>query len=349
MVKLKIDNIAFEAIEGSTILEVARKAGIEIPTLCHKDGMPHYSSCMVCMVKNNKTGNFLPSCSALIEPDMDIDCSGDAVISIRKKAIEMLLIEHRAECEAPCKVVCPAGYNIPLMNRYLMSRNYEVAVQLSLSQIKAKGLKCIDCQAYCENACRRKKIDLPVSIKNLQIFIAQQTGLELHPDTSARTKAEKKFASRIGKIEEAEMIEWLKECMGKSERRREIHNLEDSTSESGSCMHCDCRAAENCSLRQVSEKYNLKDPQGKLVNSKIEKKISRNTGLIFENAKCIKCGLCVRYCETNIKDEPGLCFINRGFGSIVSEPITEKFDNILKTRSKEVADVCPTGALGFIK
>jgi NADH dehydrogenase/NADH:ubiquinone oxidoreductase subunit G len=98
-------------------------------------------------------------------------------------------------------------------------------------------------------------------------------------------------------------------------------------------------------LRDLAEELKIKDPKGKLVNSPIVKKINHNTGLVFENAKCIKCGLCVRLCEDS-NDEPALCFIHRGFVSIISEPLTEEFDNILKTKSKEVIDICPTGALG---
>src|SRR5665811_184791 len=168
MVKLKINNKDFEVQDGSTILNAAGEAGLKIPTLCHSDKLPHYSSCMVCMVKDNRTGNFLPSCSALVQDGMDIDCSPEEVILLRRKAIEMLLSEHRAECEAPCKVVCPAGYNIPLMNRHLSERNYEAALQLAQNQILNSGLACIDCPGYCENACRRKKIDQQVSIKNIQ-------------------------------------------------------------------------------------------------------------------------------------------------------------------------------------
>jgi NADH dehydrogenase/NADH:ubiquinone oxidoreductase subunit G len=111
-------------------------------------------------------------------------------------------------------------------------------------------------------------------------------------------------------------------------------------------MHCDCRAAENCRLRDIADEFALKDPRGKLVNSPVLKKINVNNGLIFENAKCIKCGLCVRLCEDHI-DEPALCFIHRGFISIISEPLFEEFDNILKTKSQEVIDICPTGALSL--
>jgi predicted molibdopterin-dependent oxidoreductase YjgC len=363
MVKLKIDGKDFEVPEGMTVLDVADSAGLRIPTMCHSNRLPHYSSCMVCMVKDTRTDSFIPSCSALVREGMDIDIASEAVISLRKKAIELLLSEHRAECEAPCKVVCPAGYNIPVMNRYLMEEDFESALKLSLSQTESTEIMCTNCPGYCENACRRKKVDIPVSIRNIQLFISQNIKMEMQatdmparpPDINAAIKAKAKekkssgrFTSRIGKLEESEMLEWLKECSGKEKRYREISDMSSAMTESESCMHCDCRAAENCKLRDFAEEFSVKDPRGKLVNSPIVKKINRKTGLIFENAKCIKCGLCVRLCEES-DERPALCFINRGFVSIISEPLGEEFDNILKTKSKDVIEICPTGALSQLK
>lgn len=360
MVKLKINNINYEVSEGSTILEIARDAGLDIPTLCHKDGLPHYSSCMVCMVKDMRTGNFLPSCSALVQDGMDIDTIGNDVIEIRRKTIELLLSEHRAECEAPCRIVCPAGYNIPLMNRLISQNNFKAAIELGINQLTSEEIKCTTCPGYCENACRRKKIDIPVSIRNIQLFIYEQinqyrqqnrSGIKSDLSPSARSdereKLKKRFSSHIGKLETSELNEWLKESVGLTARSREIDNNDSAVNESGSCMHCDCRAADDCRLRDLAENFSIKDPRGKLVNSPIVKKINPNTGLIFENAKCIKCGLCVRICEDST-NEPALCFINRGFISIISEPLTEEFDNILKTKSNEVVEICPTGALSFL-
>ncbi len=349
MVKLKINNIEYEVADGLTIQEFAKSCGIYIPTLCHKEGLPHYSSCMVCMVKDNRTGNFLPSCSALTQEGMDIDTESEQVVSLRKKAVEMLLSEHRAECEAPCHVVCPAGYDVPRLNRLLSSGDFRGAVELSAGQTKDAELKCICCAAYCENACRRKKIDLPVSIRNLQIFIYQQTNQGNHNSEKSGTseKASKRFTSRIGKLEHEELTEWLKECTNGDKRSREITDSTSAQTEAGSCMHCDCRAADDCRLRDIADEFSVKDPRGKIVNSPARKKINVSTGLIFENAKCIKCGLCVRLCE-QMDEEPALCFINRGFISIISEPLTEDFNDILKTKSKEVVDVCPTGALSLM-
>jgi len=362
MIKLKIDNIEYEAPEGSTVLDVATGAGLSIPTMCHKKGMPHYSSCMVCMVKDKRTGNYVPSCSALAQEGMDLDISGEDVLSLRKGSLELLLSEHRAECEAPCKVVCPAGYNIPLMNRLLSEKDFEGAFQLTLYEVKSSEIACTICPAYCENACRRKKVDIPVSIRNMKLFISQQikqdkteqeTVEELSEDVFSVTgdKLKKKarpFSSKIGKLESSELQEWLKECPAEITRFREISDIKSASFESQSCMHCDCRATDDCRLRDLARDFAIKDPRGKLVNSPIVKKINHKTGLIFENAKCIKCGLCVRLCEDST-DEPALCFINRGFISIISEPLTEDFDNILKTKTKEVIEICPTGALSKFK
>lgn len=348
MVKLKINNIEYEVADGLTIQEFAKTSGIYIPTLCHKEGMPHYSSCMVCMVKDNRTGSFVPSCSALALNGMDIDTESEEVVSLRKKAVEMLLSEHRAECEAPCHVVCPAGYNVPEMNRLFSTGDFKGAVELSASQTKDAILRCPDCAAYCENACRRKKIDLPVSIRNLQIFIYQQTnkGNHVSENPYSSEKVAKRFTSRIGKLEPEELSEWLKECTNDNKRTREIIDSVSAQTEAGSCMHCDCRAAGNCRLRDIADEFSVKDPRGKIMNSPAQKKINVSTGLIFENAKCIKCGLCVRLCE-QLNEEPALCFINRGFISIISEPLTVEFNDVLKTRSKEVVEVCPTGALSL--
>jgi len=348
--KIRIDNIEIETDNDQTILAAARKAGIEIPTLCHSDGLEPYSSCMVCMVKDNRKNNFIPSCSALVQDGMDIDASGEDVISIRKKAVSLLLSEHRAECEAQCRIVCPKGYNIPLMNRLLIDGRHEDAAELIRSEIDGGELNCITCKAFCENACRRKKIDTPVSIRNIRIFISRNLPAADKDKISqyySETDVRKRFTSRIGVLNDSEQKEWLKECRENITREREITGFEAASSEAESCMRCDCRASDDCRLRDLAGKFELKDPKGKFVNAPIAKKINHETGLIFENAKCIKCGLCVRV-SGDSKEEPSLCFINRGFISIISETLTEEFVSISGSVAEKCINICPTGALGHL-
>jgi predicted molibdopterin-dependent oxidoreductase YjgC len=284
-----------------------------------------------------------------VQEGMDIDASGTEVISIRKRAVELLLSEHRAECEAPCRIVCPAGYNIPEMNRFLVSGKISEAIELSLSEITTPDIRCTTCPGYCENACRRKKVDNPVSIRNLQLFVYSNLKSDRSlANAEARNDIRKRFSSRIGKIDDPELKEWLKECPDTLIRCREISDFKSAGYEASSCMHCDCRASDDCALRDIAQMFSLKDPAGKLVNAPIVKKINKKTGLIFESAKCIKCGLCVRVCEDR-NDEPALCFINRGFISIISEPLTSEYEDILATQAEKCIEICPTGALSHFK
>lgn len=352
MAKIRLDNIEYQVIDGITIFEAASAAGLKIPTLCHNRDLPHFSSCMVCMVKDKQRNSFVPSCSMVVSDGMDIDVSGEEVMTMRKKAVEMLFSEHRAECEAPCHVVCPSGYNVPMMNRMLSSADYDAVYNLVLSEISQSGIICSSCSGYCENACRRKKIDYPVSIRNIRLFIfndlikKNRVSISDSKDKLSERKS-KVFSSRIGKLESSELQEWLKECTGPMIRHREIDTTEQASEEAGNCMHCDCRAAGDCRLRELGRSLGVKDPGGKIVNAPIRKKINSSSKIIFENAKCIKCGLCVRVCEDSTEN-PALCFINRGFISIISEPLTAEFCNVLVNQASKAVAICPTGALEFI-
>ena len=352
MIKLQIDNIEIEVGQGTSLIEAARENGINIPSLCYNKDLPHYTSCMLCMVKNAKTGQYIPSCSAAAEQGMVIDASGEDVIDLRSKAISLLLTEHRAECEAPCKQVCPAGLNIPLMHRYVMKGDMESARRLIYTEMGNPESSCITCQKYCEKACRRKMIDKPIAISNIIKYLTgslealEKSALEEQfrnlPENIS--KGGKRFNSTIGRMEEVEKREWLKECPENTSRFAEPTSTEECIFEAENCMHCDCRALENCDLRRLAEELSVKNPKRLRTGPPIEKKINVNNGLIFENAKCIKCGLCVRVSVDNTND-PSLCFTGRGFMSLISEPITNSFNSIFKGGIDKAVDICPTGAL----
>lgn len=352
MINLIIDNIKIEVREGTSLIEAAREHNIDIPSLCYKKGIPHYSSCMLCIVKDIRSNKFIPSCSAYAEEGMNIDAMGNEVTALRKEAVSLLLTEHRAECEAPCKVVCPAGLNIPEMNRHIMNGDITSARELVFHEMESPETYCTNCPGYCEKACRRKMIDKSISIRSLVKFIVateseREKSSQINPGNDIKllpAKRSKRFNSTIGKIEESEKTEWLKECMGNSRRYNDPASTDESVSEASNCMHCDCRALDNCSLREIADELNVKNPRRIRTGPPIEKKINSNNNLIFENAKCIKCGLCVRVSrdETN---NPSLCFTGRGFMSLISQPVTHEFNSILGNGIDEVINVCPTGAL----
>ncbi len=170
MVRLKIDNIAVEAEEGTLLHKAARQAGIEIPVMCWYEGTEHFTSCLVCVVKERESGRLIPSCSVRVADGMDIVTDDSEVMEFRKRAIELLLSEHTGDCEAPCRVSCPAGMDIPLMNRLLAEGKFHEALAVVRRDIALPSVLGRICPAPCEGACRRRPIDGAVSICLLKRF-----------------------------------------------------------------------------------------------------------------------------------------------------------------------------------
>ena len=108
MPRLTLDNRAVEVPPGSTVLDACRALGIAIPTLCHLEGFDPCTSCMLCVVKNRKTGRLIPSCTAPAQEGLEIETDSEEIGTARKTALELLLGEHLGDCEGPCRRVCPA-------------------------------------------------------------------------------------------------------------------------------------------------------------------------------------------------------------------------------------------------
>lgn len=194
MIHLKIDHIGIQANESTTVLEAARMAGIHIPSMCHLKGYGNHPSCMVCVVKDNKTQAIIPSCSLTVTEGMDIIASDEEVKTARRQALELLLSDHVGDCEAPCSLGCPAGMNIPLMNRLIGEGRFTEALTVVKEDIALPYVLGYICPAPCEKACRRKQVDEAVSICTLKRFSAA-TGTDLAAVSVAQKRKENGFLS----------------------------------------------------------------------------------------------------------------------------------------------------------
>jgi NADH-quinone oxidoreductase subunit G len=68
---LTIDGHPVEVLPGQSVLDAARKLGIDIPTLCYLEKCGPLNSCLVCLVKIN--GKLVPSCGTCAEPGMKVE------------------------------------------------------------------------------------------------------------------------------------------------------------------------------------------------------------------------------------------------------------------------------------
>jgi NADPH-dependent glutamate synthase beta subunit-like oxidoreductase len=192
MIKLRIDNKEVEAPEGKVLMEVIRENGTEVPSMCYLKDAQHFTSCMVCVVKDRTTGNILPSCSLNAREGMDIISGDEEVREARRMALELLLSEHVGDCEAPCQISCPAHMDIPLMNRLLARGQFAEALQVVKKDIALPSVLGRICSAPCEGACRRRSIDEAVSICLLKRFAGDE-------DLESETSWEAPQASPSGK------------------------------------------------------------------------------------------------------------------------------------------------------
>jgi len=174
MIRLKIDDIEISAPAGTSVFEAAKISGIGIPAMCYKEGYDNHPSCMVCMVKDKKTGNLFPSCAIEITEGMDLISSSDEVRDARRDALELLLSDHVGDCEAPCSLACPANMNIPLMNRLIAESDFAGSLRVVKEEIALPYVLGYICPAPCEKACRRKQVDNPVSVCLLKRFVAAE-------------------------------------------------------------------------------------------------------------------------------------------------------------------------------
>jgi ferredoxin len=159
-----------EVTQGRVLMEAIRDLGIDVPSMCYLKGEERFTSCMVCVVKDQDTGKIIPSCSRGVLQGMAIITMDDKVRAARKSALELLLSEHVGDCEAPCQITCPAHMDIPLMNRLLAAGKTREALRVVKRDIALPAVLGRICPAPCEGACRRKSIDQAVSICLLKRF-----------------------------------------------------------------------------------------------------------------------------------------------------------------------------------
>ncbi len=92
MVNLTIDGKKVKADKGSTILKAAKENGIEIPTLCHHEGLSPLANCRLCVVEVTKNGRtkVVTSCNYTVEEGINVETKTENIISIRKTILELI-------------------------------------------------------------------------------------------------------------------------------------------------------------------------------------------------------------------------------------------------------------------
>jgi len=180
MPRIVIDNQAIDVPAGSTLLEAARRLGLDVPALCwHQDCRPK-TACMVCLMKvsaadrSESAPRLVPSCATIVEDGMKIESETEEVWQVRRATLELLLSDHAGECRAPCQYACPFDTDIPRMIRQVAAGSIvEAIVTLRKSMPLAAVLARVSPDT-CEGACRRRMVDESVAIGLLKRYVADK-------------------------------------------------------------------------------------------------------------------------------------------------------------------------------
>lgn len=97
-IKITINDQLVEVAEGTTVLEAAAKAGINIPTLCHYPELHKEGSCRVCVVEVAGARSLVASCVHPVMEGMVVRTNTNRVRRTRKNVIELLVASHDRDC-----------------------------------------------------------------------------------------------------------------------------------------------------------------------------------------------------------------------------------------------------------
>ncbi len=98
MVNIKINGVAVSAPKGSTILEAARLASIEIPTLCFLKEINEIGACRICVVEVKGARSLVASCVYPIFEGMEVFTNTPKVIESRRQTLQLILSNHDRKC-----------------------------------------------------------------------------------------------------------------------------------------------------------------------------------------------------------------------------------------------------------
>jgi len=98
VITLQIDGQDVSAPEGQTILKTAADYHIQIPTLCHLDGLKDVGACRLCLVELNGWSDLVPACVTACRSGMEVCTESETLRENRKMIVELLLAEGNHVC-----------------------------------------------------------------------------------------------------------------------------------------------------------------------------------------------------------------------------------------------------------
>ena len=175
MVNVKINGREYSVPANSTVLEAAKYAGIEIPTLCYLKDINEIGACRLCLVEVVGARGLVTACVYPVNDGMEIITNSERVINTRKMNLELVLSNHEKKC-----LSCPRSTSCELQtlaNEYGVDAGYfegesvHYDLDTSSAAIIRDNNKCILCRR-CVAACK--------NMQGIGVIGANDRGFDTH-------------------------------------------------------------------------------------------------------------------------------------------------------------------------
>jgi NADH-quinone oxidoreductase subunit G len=135
MPKITIDDQQIEVAEGTTVIQAAQQAGIDIPHYCYHPDLPIDGNCRMCLVEVEKMPKLPPSCATVATEGMVVRTRTDKVKEAVRGVLEFLLINHPVDCP-----VCDQAGECRLQDYYMVYGLHTSEIPLNMKVRKRKAL-----------------------------------------------------------------------------------------------------------------------------------------------------------------------------------------------------------------
>ena len=158
MVNIKINGEAISVPSDYTVLQAARQAGIDIPTLCYLKDVNEIGACRMCLVEVKGARGLVTACVYPVNEGMEVFTNTERVRVARKTVLELTLSNHERKC-----LTCPRNQNCELQRLADELNVTDIAFEGEISHHEIDDMspsivrdnnKCILCRR-CVSTCKK--------------------------------------------------------------------------------------------------------------------------------------------------------------------------------------------------
>ena len=203
MVTLTINGINYTGQPNETIIQLAQREGIFIPSLCFSEKLPAHGACGLCLIIIGDNPHPKRACAVLCEEGLQIKTDTPHLRNLQRQVLSLILSQHQGNCIAPCQQACPAltpcANYIALINEGKLE---EAIVRMYEAHPFPASLAHI-CPRPCEKKCKRNEGENneAVNIAGLKRYATSRalvSAIENQPAITAIAPLNYKYVAIVG-------------------------------------------------------------------------------------------------------------------------------------------------------